>query len=235
MLSIGFVELRVQALAQQSGNLQPVAGSTSSSASRSESAADSLHEASARTPATSSSRPCSSAPRPSRRGGVLLAVTFGQVALDVAILGKVHRWWMSFLPYRSLSALMIPPPRPRGPAWKVSILASPAPQQFRRSRGSPLLPPRSPEGSAFSLHGPRRSRDHKRLTAAVGPCRGTSSRRAKKLRAGAPVVCFSCFAVASTSVARHRARRHTDCLRRHRFFVLAFVSRHPSYHRSSCD
>ena len=25
-------------------------------------------------------------------------------------LCKVHRWWMSFLPYRSLSALMIPPP-----------------------------------------------------------------------------------------------------------------------------
>ena len=101
-------------------------------------------------------------------------------------LCKVHRWWMSFLPYRSLSALMIPRHHrlPRGSVWRALTPVAPTlPAIPRRSRGSPSPLPRSP-GGAFSLHGPRRARP-RTPDRRGGPCLGTS-RRAETLRDCAP-------------------------------------------------
>ena len=82
------------------------------------------------------------------------------------------------MPYRSLSALMIPRHHrlPRGSVWRAATL----PAIPRRSRGSSPLP-RSP-GGAFSLHGPRRARP-RTPDRRGGPCLGT---RAETLRDCAP-------------------------------------------------
>ena len=114
-------------------------------------------------------------------------------------LWSVHRWWMSFLPYRSLSALMIPPPlsvTPEDPLGELQSSPLQALQQFLADlvvlRCS--FPEAQRELFPFKVHA---ERDHERLTASVGPCLGTSrrARRSSRLRSWN---CFSCFAVAST-------------------------------------
>ena len=84
-------------------------------------------------------------------------------------LCKVHRWWMSFLPYRSLSALMIPPP----PSVTQRIrLESFNPRRSNSSSNSSQIswflrrpfPEAQVELFPFTVHA---ERDHERLTAAV--------------------------------------------------------------------
>ena len=151
-------------------------------------------------------------------------------------LCKVHRWWMSFLPYRVFDApRMIPPPpsvtertclesfNPR----LLHLLATALPRldlMVLRSNRS-----EKSRGSFFPISlDQEKLTSHKRLTHRGGPCRGTS-RRAKKLRASCYGELRSAASLSHRPVlVRHRARRHTERLAcvGHRFFVLA--SRHPS-------
>ena len=91
-------------------------------------------------------------------------------------LCKVHRWWMSFLPYRS-SALMIPPP----PSVTQRIrLESFNPRSNSSSNSSQIswfsvAPSQKPRGSFF-LHGPRRARP-RTPDRRGGPCLGTREER----------------------------------------------------------